>query len=162
MKQCVGEESPFLECEQSYFKLVSSPVAGGPLEPVFWYFRGVEALTSKLRAYALCMGAQVWWRFGVFRNFPVKLVKMLTASDPASVAQEFFDTPACCKSEAFCEKITKLFGSAAQLAGDLEFKELLGSWSLVARLCNMHVERMLALIKQSVAPSGNSRGVFKA
>ena len=156
--QCVGYSSPFAECGRSYFKMMFTRVNDGLLAPLFWYWPNSQSLAKRCRTQAMCMAAQVWWRFAQYRHFPIRLAQLV---DPATqnksdIAQEFMDTPSCCSDSCFGEKVRKFFSSAESMIADTEFMWLLRTWSRVCRICNMHIERLLAQIKQGVQPSGRA------
>ena len=156
--ECSGDGSPFREAMQALSGLLTTPVMDGAMAPVFWFFEGSQILTARSRKLVLNMAAQTWWRFGVFEQYPFKLVQMVDPAhpDPAMAAQDFWDCPQCCKSPHFCRKVMRLFESSRQLLDDKEFNLLLRNWSAKTKLTNMHIERLLALIKRGI-PGANRR-----
>jgi len=72
------------------------------------------------------MDAQIWWRFACYQKYPFKLTEMADpTSDPMACSQAFWDTPACCKKDAFCLKVMDLFPDATASAEDKEMKLVL-------------------------------------
>jgi hypothetical protein len=107
-------------------------------------------LPSMVRRASLSIMGQLWWRCACFGERPFKLGGMIDdISDPTVVANAFRNTHACCKDQAFSQKVMRLFDSADEMVEDPEWLELLRVWSRCTRVTNMHIERSLAQVRRS-------------
>lgn len=109
------------------------------------YRRAQEvAFLAILAGYAL-----LWWRFDQeFSQWPFQLVKLL-GPDAPKVAGRFFATPRCCLDRNFSCKVRARFASADAMLQCSDFVEGVRLWARTSHVTNMHIERLLALIKRA-------------
>ena len=67
-----------------------------------------------------------------------------------------YKIPECCLRPNFARKVVSIFPDAASMRDDQEFCDMILAWSRHGRLCNMHMERLLAYVKKA-APAINGR-----
>eukprot|EP00974_Lingulodinium_polyedra_P040267 3865883-Lingulodinium_polyedra.AAC.1 len=157
LNDCTSNMSPFSECSRAFMEMLETPIAQGPLSPVFWRYGSngdhVLAMVKQARELILSMASQVWWRFQEFTHWPIRLVQMVDPRNPdqLATAREFWQTPLCCKSTHFCQKVMRLFQGPHAMHDDVEFRKTLETWSRVTKVTNMHIERLFAQMKQASA-----------
>jgi hypothetical protein len=152
--------SPFIAVEKRLSAFLQCSFAETSLTAVWnhYSYERTEAdnqeLTSEIVNMVLKVVAQVRWRFTMFfEAWPFPLVRLcdpaVPESEKAKVAESLFSAPPCCV-DAYCsQKIRLAHGNPESLRNDRDLMGLLTSWSHHARVCNMHVERIFALIRKS-------------
>lgn len=65
------------------------------------------------------------------------------------VAHELFEAPECCLDVHCSRKVKAAFASAEELMCSEDMMKLILAWARQARVCNMHVERLFAQIRQA-------------
>lgn len=149
-----NELNPFFVCRLQLADLAAT-APQGPLEPVFAWAPAHthSALLEMVRAMALDFGAQVFWRFMSFSDYPYLWAKMvhpgLDQESQHNVAHRFFELPRCCLNKEFSAKVADLFPDAASLLADANFRKAIQAWTLGFTVTNMYCERLLARIRQS-------------
>jgi hypothetical protein len=111
-----------------------------------------------IRDAVLSLVAQVYWRMNVwYEDFPFRMSTLsdprFTPEDRAKVAADLWAREPCCLDPGFSQRVRRRFDSPDDMLADQGFRDAVDMWSSKSKICNMHVERMLALIRQSV-PSG--------
>jgi hypothetical protein len=104
-----------------------------------------------LEAYVL-----LWFVFEqVLGDFPFLFILMLRSDEDAQrISEQFFRTYECCREKDFAAKVYRLFGSPAALKSSVVFRQAIRLWAKNQKVCNMHVERLLALIKKASSSCG--------
>jgi len=69
--------------------------------------------------------------------------------DKSALAQKVFDEKRCCLDPHCTRKVRDLLLGPTELLEDTELMSTLRSWSMKGRVCNMHVERIFARVRQS-------------
>jgi hypothetical protein len=104
----------------------------------------------------LHMGAHVFWRLEeVFNTWPYRLLLIVftpTWDEQLKVCQQVYDMDECCIDRHATGKARKLFDSARSMCKSECFRAMLLNFGHCP-LANMHIERMLALIRASVGKS---------
>ncbi len=111
---------------------------------------------ASVRKTCLSMVAQVYWRLVVqYEDWPYPLAASTDPScsgeDVRKVAERLWSENLCCLDEPCSRKVRMLFPSAEEMLRDEDFMEMLRLWGRRGRLCNMHVERILSLVRKSVS-----------
>jgi hypothetical protein len=148
---------PFLFAQQCHADMLMKPSSGSELDLLWHQFsRSSEELCAAKTAVCstlVSIACQVWWRFQVvFSDWPFRLVQILYA-DPdraLQLATEFMEMPECCLEPLMASKVRALFNSPEEFLADKHFWSSLRLWASSAKLANMHIERMLALVRQSL------------
>ena len=150
--------SPLKRCEDELADMIFLPVHETKLRPVFYHFtpdnESEDAcnLVDRARTMILSMRGQLFWRLRKYRSWPFPLAKSTKpsfAEGPGDVFDELYAARWCCIDYYFGAKARRLWPTAAAMRNDPEFRSLLKLWVKKAKQCNMHVERLLALIKAS-------------
>jgi hypothetical protein len=156
LQNTVCESSPFVHVQRELADMACAP--NPPLlEALLWQFELEEAnqrlATSLALESILAASALIWWRFElVLNSWPFSLLKLVTCTnsvDAVAITTAFFAEPLCCLDSMMSLKLRKLWGNAAEMAADDQFKDVLRAWGRHANLTNMHIERLLALIKKA-------------
>ena len=97
------------------------------------------------------MDLQVIWAFEPMHQSPFSLVVL---GDPKASEDTKLRTaraakakPYCCREPGMEDPLWEFYISAEDLTYDMEFAWLMQNWNLVAMLCSMQVERLLARVK---------------
>ena len=155
--------NPFRQCMVEMSQLLLEPVGNTSLRTVFNHYGSSEdrlvSLGMEVIHFVCGMVSEMYIRFELlFRTWPFPLAKTVdprvSQSEKDKVYDELEAAAACCMDEYFTERALKIAGSVSALQDD----EVLGrAFRLAFRKCklaNMHLERLLALFKQSC--EGNS------
>ena len=97
---------------------------------------------------------KVWWRFAcLYTMLPYLLCVLVSpgASEEEKfrVAWSVFHGCAHCRDRAFTEKVRCLFPGPRSLLADSEFLQCIECWATNAKLGNMWIERLFALIRSA-------------
>lgn len=134
--------------------------------------------TKRTCLIAVFLAAEVWLRFCQYREWPLQLVRM---SDPDAdpeehleerrrIAMNFKRTPFCCTNTPFGSKVRSLFTSPKEtleqsvdrMAQDTHWMDTMDTLAERYRVTNMHIERLLAIIRRSTAGSGGAPLIEKS
>ena len=148
--------SPFAEAQNSFVAMLAQAPAVGPLRALFYHFETSEwaavDIIAEVRNDIMSMAAQLWIRFElVFEDYPYLFVRFAHAEfDSLQLADDFFAFAVCrCCVGRFGLKVLKMYPTAAELAKCKHFKHAMYNWKANATIVNMHLERLLALIKKA-------------
>ena len=160
------ETSPFKAVERRLSGFLVGHLAPTPLAAA-WNHYGFERtegdkqdLTFEDVKMVLKVLGQVRWRFSVFfEAWPFPLLRLCDATvsqaEQLRIAESLFSAPPCFV-DAYCgQKLRMKYASdststsANMLINDKDLMGVLTSWAEHARVCNMHVERIFALIRKS-------------
>lgn len=147
--------------------MASQPFADTVLQTLFHTYSLEPAadqlqLASDIRVALLGVSAQIWWRFQIpFGTWPYSLLKLtdpsLPKSEKARTAFELLEGHhRCCLDVCCSQKLRAKYSSAQEFLDDQDLMNLLTSWAVHGKVCSMHVERLFALIRQSVPDSSPS------
>jgi hypothetical protein len=165
LEECaVTKTNPFRICQAQLFKMSNSRPGEGPLQALHYHYLlsdpGVQKKVSDLSFHvSVSMSAQIGYFFRFLEEAPFTLLATIdtryTKREKEWVATQFFELPACEVEPLFAEKVRKSLPNAAAILSNESFQNALRVWrkSLV---CNMGLERLLALIKSS-CPSHKAR-----
>lgn len=108
---------------------------------------------------AACMIVLLDWKFRCFKEWPFPLIEGICSSMARrlEICEQFLAAKAICHyclEPLMAEKMANLWKDACAMAEDLPFWTALHLWSKKLKVCNMHIERLLALVKQSVVQDG--------
>lgn len=97
----------------------------------------------------------MYWRLVLkYEDWPYTLARLSdvrsTEKELQQIAQSLFDAPPCCLDATMSLKIRNMFGSPQELLDSVSFRSSLKLWAKQSRVCNMHVERIFALVRKSV------------
>jgi hypothetical protein len=100
------------------------------------------------------MVAETAWRLLLtFSEWPYPLGRLadpgLSDECKLQLAQQFIDAFLCCLDENFGAKLKGVHIRPEDLLGDSELMSLLELWVKCSRICNMHLERMLASVRKA-------------
>jgi hypothetical protein len=95
------------------------------------------------------------WKFRCFDDWPFRLIPGLHMDRPGrlELCQQLFHLVRnrnCCLEPLMAGKVAVVHDSPEALVADDIFWKGLRLWAHGVRVCNMHIERLLALIKQSM------------
>ena len=149
--------SPIDEAQRAVCRAITSDVMSGPMGPVVAHFGGsadrLLALVDAGRRMLCSMSAQTWWRFLEFECYPVKLVELVSPGfDTVAFSNRFCSTLNCCLDADFSEEAKRMCPTGDLLRACPDMKRALLAWAKKHRVSSRHVERLLALIKQSTSP----------
>ena len=149
----VGGRNPITDCVETLVQHVER--ASTWFSPLLWrYPDAQEELSREIRLRTLCTVCQLWWRFMHLEEFPYIFVRMvLPNATPESIrklAELFFGKRKCCLEPDMALKVSAFFGTAAKLVASERFRRVVYAWADGTKLCNMHIERLLALIRLSL------------
>lgn len=108
---------------------------------------------------AACMIVLLDWKFRCFKEWPFPLIEGICSSMARrlEICEQFLAAKAICHyclEPLMAEKMANLWKDECAMAEDLPFWTALHLWSKKLKVCNMHIERLLALVKQSVVQDG--------
>jgi hypothetical protein len=115
---------------------------------LFWHFgnRDHGLLTRPIRQLLLSVSMQVHWRFvRKFADWPFKMFRGCRPG-PAygDMCDSLWKTPLCCLDSNVSYRCRHVWSNAAHMSRDTGFAEHLASVQSTLKLCNMHLERLLA------------------
>ena len=147
------------------------PLAAAPLRHLYEFIESCSAAGEAVSVasfhqrccdVALDMSGQLWWRFRFLKEYPHRWAVLqhprVDHDKRVRCAVEFFElrSLSCCRTWEFCDKVWKIFWdgnpttSAWRLLGDVDFQRMLRSWVRRGfKLCNMKMERLLALVNRA-------------
>ncbi len=112
---------------------------------------------AKKIAFRICISvySQHQWRFvKPFAGWPYKLLwgMLRPKSELQKIVHGFFseDTPLCCLESKMSYKLRHQWKDEHSMLRDEPFWRALGLFGREAKITNMHVERLLAMVKRSV------------
>jgi hypothetical protein len=155
-----SQSNPFYRTLQEFSVLVSTPRSDSSLAPFFYHVtyertaEQLDALVVEVRNLLFTMAAQVFWRLHLpYSGYPYLLAMLshpsCTPELREQLAEQFFREPMCCLDAACSGKIRQMFGSYIDFLSDKRLQSTLRTWARQARLCNMHIERIFALLRKS-------------
>ena len=108
----------------------------------------------------LSMAAHMWWRLELlFMTWPFRLLALISNlfsdAEKLEICRRVYTTPMCCLDAYFTKKARILWPSYQEMYNSMDFRACLRSWGRGSPLANMHLERLLALIKNGVAEKTN-------
>ena len=152
--------SPAVDCLKQLGRNVLSPV-DGPHSSLLHHFHAQGSDTGVicqqvLTRFVLGLASRVWLLYKIWTGWPYRLVRLVAADasdfEKESIAAEFFALSACCLDRAFSLKVRRLAGSAAGLLKHAGILAALRLWGKIARITNMHTERLINLHQRSSPP----------
>lgn len=153
---------PFAETLRAYFSRLAKPHEFSGFGSLFGHFGEMAeqraTLSAMARSMCCALAAQVWRHFQThFTAFPYRLVAITLETksdeDKCAIDREFCALPMCCLDEHFGQKAQQLAIRAGGVQRHQGLMEALRLWGQEHKVCNMHVERLLALIRKA-APKG--------
>ncbi len=98
--------------------------------------------------------AEIHWRLvETFADWPYPLGRLVDTSlsldERLDIARRFIKAFACCLDSYFGSKIHSSYMTPEEMLNDAELMDIIRTWVRKSRICNMHLERMLALVRRS-------------
>ena len=150
---CTSRRSPIVECAVSVSQMLRG--RGGPTGALLQHLGYDAHLVRRLRAVLLSMATQLEWRFEAFKHWPFLFAALFDGRPPREqdkLLTEFFHANACDLDVDFEGKIRKLYSTTEDLKSDRAFMHGLRAWAETHKVCNMHLERLLARIRDGMGP----------
>ena len=150
--------SPLAECSRALFQVVGGNT--GAFAEMFDHFDEttdrVPETTTKARVMMLEMAAHLWWRSWRYSTWPYRLLRAvnpMTQHNSLRVFEQLYDASPCCLDDHFSLKLRACYSSARAMDACPILKVQLQTWARKGRVVNMHIERLLALIKKAAVVS---------
>lgn len=154
------KRNPFLYVEGRLSSVLFSDLTRTHLRPLWSHVTLDQPLSvqqgfaNTVLAITLKVLAQVHWRLSLgFSCWPYPLLSLVDPTtserDKSALAQKVFDEKRCCLDPHCTRKVRDLLLGPTELLEDTELMSTLRSWSMKGRVCNMHVERIFARVRQS-------------
>ena len=153
-------ESPAVECLKQLGRNVLSP-QNGPHSALLHHFQSQGDDTAAvcqqvLTRFVLGIASRIWLLHKVWTGWPYRLLRLVaddaTEFEKQTIAAELFALEECCLDRAFSLKIRRLAGTAAGLLKHAGILAALRLWGKIARITNMHTERLINLHQRSSPP----------
>lgn len=152
--------SPVNAVQEQLFKMMSDDPSALDLGTLWYHFqsrpRQLRACMEEVFQIASSAYAQHHWRFVVPLGDTGLSVVRLAAGPEAerrAAVEALYGLPQCCLEPKLAGKMRALFGGPQQMLEDPHWWMAVQAFSRHSKVCNMHVERMLAVIRQSIAHS---------
>ena len=157
---CSQKRSPFIAAARRSSDMLLQPEDESALAPLLLHaLYGTTAaeqdsFRSELRTMIASVVTQLYWRFILmFKCWPFPLVcladQSLTENDWLDVVRKLYQADECCLDWDCARKMRAQFQTMMAFYNDAELRRLIWTWARKAKLCNMHLERVLALIRSS-------------
>ncbi|CAK0895533.1 unnamed protein product [Prorocentrum cordatum] len=151
----VGSTSPFRVVQTALLDFVNapSPAVQRLLHHYMGDARALDLVQAECLHVVLCASSFIWFRFErTLEWWPFKL--LLWANNPGHdyVVDEFFATPRCCLEDSMSIKLRDLYGGddgKQKFLDDDKLKQALRLWGDTTKMTNMHIERLLARLKEA-------------
>ena len=148
--------SPVEDCQRALATNVSLPADNG-LGALLHAYAHEEAELHKALASVVSITfsavAQLWVRFLHLSSQPMQALRQVnpreTPEQQDAHVRTYFDTPVCCKRTELGVRMDSLFESPEAMMDDAVWRRLLRLFLKKFKLCNMHVERIIARIRKS-------------
>ena len=153
-----SSSDPFLGSLVSYAEMLLNPL----LTPAWLLFKqfecqGAAVVQLVFEAYhvaVLDLGAKLWLQWMRVSGWPNRLVGLVAhgRGTKEETAKALYDTSLwrhCCLDESMTAKVRRMAPTWQELLNHRGLMAALTTWSWVAKLSNMHLERLLALIRKS-------------
>jgi hypothetical protein len=155
LMDCVSTQvavSPVLRCQRSIATMIVDGSSSGPLRPLLRQWADDVLLPHCARKVLLCFGTQLWWRCEPFYQYPFKFAQLfsVSAEEQRRLLEEFFALSRCCMDEEFTCKVRDMFGSVEDFLKCEKLIDGLRLWARMTKITNMHLERLLSLIKRAL------------
>ena len=87
----------------------------------------------------------------MFQSWPFPLVGLadnrLAEGDKLDIVMQLYQTSECCLDWDCAKKMRAHFKSVTAFLNDEELRRLISTWARTAKLCTMHLERVLSLVR---------------
>lgn len=157
---CNPDRDPFRAAVKRSSQMLLQPMDIGHLAPLLShvsYGRTAaeqETFLAELQSMVASVVCQLHWRFVVtFAAHPFPLASLadstLIDEEILEAIRALYRLPSCCLDATCSQKMRAFFPTCEDMFNDLEFRRLIKTWTRRAKLCNMHLERQLALVRSS-------------
>ena len=149
--------SPFRYTQDTLLDMLVAPQSTTDFGTIIGYMADASELRMMREVAfhtAVSMYVQIEWKFcGVYEDWPFPLYRAAVSDDDTrrQIVTDFFKTPQCDLEPLTAGKIYALHDDVDQMMQNQSLWKGLRLNQTVMRQANMHIERLLAEIKQSVA-----------
>ncbi|CAK0867518.1 unnamed protein product [Prorocentrum cordatum] len=148
--------SPVEHCQSEIIRMLMPDAGDAPLRALFFHYElEPRALhLAKTHAFQILTSAyaQHHWRFVVpLSDVPFEIMRCMESADGrAAAVARLFQKPLRCLEVRLARKLRRLWPSDSEMLDDAHFWSAYMLFAKHALLCNMHIERLLSLVRQSL------------